>query len=353
MTAGGAITVLKIGEDYLPIGRIDLSDLTDSEAGALLKLLMTSDHNNMFQNRRRKELDSVLESLRKKGYINLSERLVYLNFTHDLFKHFLAKEDIYINNNKKTNKKSEPKSKTSGQVNTKKILKTKNPAKTLKEYLKEEDFLKRVSPSHVKIMSVLNDEREKWGLPHFKRWTAQHEEAITTVLKAYSLDDILIVIVGYIAWLKEQDPYKSIPAKSRMTSPSSVFGGNFKGKLYNAQQRGTDVSNIEIEPQVSSHTDDVSSFYNTLVVHWDEIQNKKIKIELEGELQQMQIASMAYKKFKSKVNGKNPKYVDSPERIFRECYKESVEKGGVITQALDDLYINGHEYSVETISINV
>ena len=138
-----------------------------------------------------------------------------------------------------------------------------------------------------------------------------------------------------------------------MCSPTSVLGGNFKGKLYNAKQRGTDVSNIEIDPQVSSHTDDVSSLYNVLILHWDKIQGKKIKIEFEGELQQMQIASMAYKKFKSKLKGKNPKYVDSPEKLFRECYTESVKKGGVLTQALDDLYINGHEYSVETISINV
>ena len=69
MTIGGPITVLQIGEDYLPIGRADLSDLTDSEAGALLKILMTSDHSNMLQNKRRKELYSVLEYLLKKGYI--------------------------------------------------------------------------------------------------------------------------------------------------------------------------------------------------------------------------------------------------------------------------------------------
>ena len=352
MTIGGAITVLKIGEDYLPIGRADLSDLTDSEAGALLKRLMTSDHSNMFQNKRRKELDSVLESLRKKGYINLSERLVYLNFTHDLFKHFLAKEDIYINNNKKITKKKEPKSKTSGQVTTKKILKTENPAKALKEYFKEDDFLKRVSPTHIKIMSVLNEERAKWNMQPYKRWTAPHEEAITNALKAYSLDDILTVIVGYIAWLKETDPLKSPSAKNKMCSPSAVLK-NMKGKLYNAQQRGTDVSHIEIAPQVSSHTDDVSSLYNTLILNWDKIQSKKVKIEFQGELQQMQIASMAYKKFKSKLAGKNPKYVDSSEELFRGCYKESTDKGGVLTQALDDLYINGHEYSVESISINV
>ena len=137
-----------------------------------------------------------------------------------------------------------------------------------------------------------------------------------------------------------------------MCSPSAVLK-NMKGKLYNAQQRGTDVSHIEIAPQVSSHKDDVSSLYNTLVLNWDKIQSKKIKIEFQGELQQMQIASLAYKKFKSKLSGKNPKYVDSPEELFRGCYTESVEKGGVLTQALDDLYINGHEYSVESISISV
>tara|TARA_Y100000294_G_C8495415_1_gene312575 strand:- start:14 stop:1048 length:1035 start_codon:yes stop_codon:yes gene_type:complete len=342
---------LTIGVDYLPLGRSDLSDLTDSESGVLLKILMTSDHNNMFKSKRPKGADSVLKSLHEKGYINLSEALVYLNFENDLFKHFLAKECIYINNNKKVNTKPKSKAQISG---LKKAETTSLPKeKPLADYFNEKDYLKRVSPKHIQIMTLINSERAKLNLMPLKRWSRDHESSITFVLKNYSLDDIFKVIISFFKWQTEGDPGANYQTMNSKFQPKKILGGNFKGKLYYAKEANTDIGTIDIPLQESSEKDQLSLLYNLLVTDWDRIQNKEVKIELEGEMSQIQIASLAFKKFKSRLSGKHPKYVDSPEKLFRSCYTESEQTGGAMTTALDDLNINGHIYSVEILKIEV
>ena len=104
----------------------------------------------------------------------------------------------------------------------------------------------------------------------------------------------------------------------------------------------------------SSQKDDVvSQLFNTLLDHWNEIQNQKVKIELVGDIRKIQITSLAVKIFRKKTNGQNPKFVNNAENVFRECFHESKQKGGLLSTSSDDLNINGELYSVPSVSVEI
>ena len=338
--------VLVSGVDYLPFGRGDISNLNDSECAVLFRIVLNSDHENMFQAPRPSGVDEELQSLQEKGYINHDETLVYLNFENDLFKHFLASETIY-NINKENNNTIATKPK---KTKPKKVIEKKE--KKLNDHLKEKKWQDRISIKHIQVLEIINEGRTEIGVSSLKRWSASHEEAISNVLKNYSYEDVLKGIRQHFSWPKLKES-QDISFKNKVTQPKVVFGKGFEGKLWYAEQAKVSIKDIDVPIQKSTLMDSVSNLFNSVLENWDRIQNKKVKIQMEGELCQIKIASLAYKKFKSKLNGKDPKYLDEAENLFRESYEKSKEEGGARINALDDLYINGRLYSVEVIQINV
>ncbi len=333
--------MLVSGVDFLPIGRSDLGELTDTEAGILLRILMTSDHKLMYQSPRPEGKDEVLESLVEKGYIRLDEALVYLNFENDLFKHFLAKDSIYNITNTKSN---------TNKVKPKKKNQPPKP-KTVEEHLNEKRWQDRVSIRHQQVLDVINEGRKEIGVNPLVRWSEGFEQSISNALRNFTYEEVLKVVRHTFNW--DRIVNAEVSFKNKMTQPQKIFGGDVKGKLYYANQANVSVEDIDVKVEKSQKDDVVSQLFNTLLDHWNEIQNQKVKIELVGDIRKIQITSLAVKIFRKKTNGQNPKFVNNAENVFRECFHESKQKGGLLSTSSDDLNINGELYSVPSVSVEI
>jgi len=363
------------GKNFIPLGNVKVEDLSLSELGLLLKIVLEGNPEKMYECPllpEIKENDSILQNLVKKGYLNVDNTSIYPNFQKDLLKPLVWDESIYnINNNINNNIKPRPQKKSSPKkkeeikppLAKQKISESVSPRKSLLEYVGEE-WRNYVSDRHLCVFDFIN--KCRWEcVPRLKPLgkgegdgtvsiTVNHYKAINERLKTHSLNDCLLVIKSWFDW-SEFKKMKDYATKNTRATPTAILGGyNFDKRLYMAKQSGTKLEGVNVPVQISQKGDAISDLYNAIVSHWNEIQKKKIKILFDGEINQIQIASMAYRRF-IKILGAdaNPSLLPNPEKTFRECYQEAKRKGGSLITALDELYINGKVYSVKEKTISV
>lgn len=258
--------------------------------------------------------------------IRIYDRVAYLNCDNQIFRYMLVSDD-------QVSEVSAKKPKLKVKEQPKKEPKPRKPRKP--------------KPPHddnvQEILSLLNELRAQVGLPYPLHYNADNYDEIKQNLELYSKADILLGITNYFKWIKEDDTRMYAGDKVK-----SVFK-NFDKRITIAKSMNPQWREGR-EAQLSNKDDPLSRLYNIFVANWDDIKNKSVKIIIDDNIERRKVASLAYRIFNKKLGDETPATHKNAEGLWRACWSESKKRGGLGSNADDDLNVNGSLHSVKVIN---
>ena len=317
----------KIFVDYVPLGplldsgewkRTDIENLKRLGNEVLIMLLGLKGEVEISKD----ELNSLgvhkIKELEEASIISVHGNTCYLNMDYPLFQYLLCEESQFEDNLEKVAKKVAKR-----QISTN----------------------AKLEPDVQLIFDKIQEERKGIGLNTALKPTEANIGVIRGKLLKHKVDDILPCISSFFEWIKEEYPERRNAGRQIKT-----ILGNLDNKIKLTRMKNPEWRKGREAPPVKNQ-DSISAFYGKLLPLWDEIAEGKIKVRIDGTLNQRKYTALAWRIFKQKLKGETPGTAEKPEDIWRFSWKSAISRGGLGSNADDDLSINGHLHSVKTVSL--